>query len=341
MSAIREDLVVSAVTFLLDPKAAESHLAQRIQFLESKGLTEDEIHEALRRARNPATPQQTITTPSSNVSAPSSATAAAYSVPPRPAYYPGQPLQPPPLPQRDWKDYFVMATASVGVTYGLYVLAKRYVVPLILPPTPAALEADKEAVSAEFARAEELLQQLQSETEALKEAEKRRVESVDQAVEELHKVIEEANTQLESREREMRQLQAEIENVRDELPKYLDRTAEGHKQDLFDIQAEIKSLKQILSNRLRSPVNPPVVGSSLGKEQANGSSVSIPPTPASTLKPPSRASIPAWQLAAASKFKAPEASNEEVNSSSASSEVSSATAAKSNSDTAQGDTATA
>ncbi|KAK9494678.1 peroxisomal membrane anchor protein conserved region-domain-containing protein [Lipomyces doorenjongii] len=341
MSAIREDLVVSAVTFLLDPKAAESHLAQRIQFLESKGLTEDEIHEALRRARNPATPQQTITTPSSNVSAPSSATAAAYSVPPRPAYYPGQPLQPPPLPQRDWKDYFVMATASVGVTYGLYVLAKRYLVPLILPPTPAALEADKAAVSAEFARAEELLQQLQSETEALKEAEKRRVESVDQAVEELHKVIEEANTQLESREREMRQLQAEIENVRDELPKYLERTAEGHKQDLFDIQAEIKSLKQILSNRLRSPVNPPVVGSSLGKEQANGSSVSIPPTPASTLKPPSRASIPAWQLAAASKFKAPEASNEEVNSSGASSEVSSATAAKSNSDTAQGDTATA
>ncbi|KAK9362749.1 peroxisomal membrane anchor protein conserved region-domain-containing protein [Lipomyces starkeyi] len=341
MSAIREDLVVSAVTFLLDPKAAESHLAQRIQFLESKGLTEDEIHEALRRARNPATPQQSITTPSSNVSAPSSATAAAYSVPPRPAYYPGQPLQPPPLPQRDWKDYFVMATASVGVTYGLYVLAKRYVMPLILPPTPAALEADKEAVSAEFARAEELLQKLQSETEALKEAEKRRVESVDEAVEELHKVIEEANTQLESREREMRQLQAEIENIRNELPKYLDRTAEGHKQDLFDIQAEIKSLKQILSNRLRSPVNAPTVGSSLGAEQANGSSVSIPPTPASTLKPPSRASIPAWQLAAASKFKAPEPSNEDANSSSGSSEVSSATAAKSDSGIAQGENATA
>ncbi|KAK9240760.1 peroxisomal membrane anchor protein conserved region-domain-containing protein [Lipomyces kononenkoae] len=336
MSAIREDLVVSAVTFLQDPKAAESPLAQRIQFLESKGLTEDEIHEALRRARNTTAQQQAVPTQSSNVSAPSSASP----VPPRPAYYPGQVLQPPPVPQRDWKDYFVMATASVGITYGLYVLAKRYVMPLILPPTPAALEADKEAVSAEFARAEQLLQQLQSETEALKEAEKRRVESVDEAVEELHKVIEEANAQLESREREMRQLQAEIENVRNELPKYLDRTAEAHKQDLFDIQAEVRSLKQILTNRLRSPVNPPAVGSgpTTGAEQANGSSASIPATPASTLKPPSRASIPAWQLAAASKFKTPEPSNEETNGNSTTSgDVSSTSAAPAKPDATEGE----
>ncbi|KAK9370054.1 peroxisomal membrane anchor protein conserved region-domain-containing protein [Lipomyces kononenkoae] len=334
MSAIREDLVGSAVTFLLDPKATESPLAQRIQFLESKGLTEDEIHEALRRARNPTTQQQATPTHSSNVSAPSSAT----SVPPRPAYYPGQVLQPPPLPQRDWKDYFVMATASVGISYGLYVLAKRYVMPLILPPTPAALEADKEAVSAEFARAEQLLQQLQEETEALKEAEKRRVESVDEAVEELHKVIEEANAQLESREREMRQLQAEIENVRNELPKYLERTAEGHKQDLFDIQAEVRSLKQILTNRLRSPVNPPAIGSGSSAEQPNGSSASMPPTPASTLKPPSRASIPAWQLAAANKFKTVEPSNEETKTSSTTSgDIPSTSAAQTMSDATEGE----
>ncbi|KAJ8104019.1 peroxisomal membrane anchor protein conserved region-domain-containing protein [Lipomyces tetrasporus] len=341
MLTIREDLVASAVTFLLDPKAAESPLAQRIQFLEAKGLTEDEIHEALRRARSPATPQQTATGPSPSSAPPSQAVAASSYAPPRPAYYPGQLLQPPPLPQQDWKDYFVMATMSVGVTYGLYVLAKRYVMPMILPPTPPALEADKAAVSAEFAHAEQLLQQLQSETEALKEAEKKRVESVDEAVEELHKVIEDAKSQLESREREMRQLQAEIENVRNELPKYLDRTAEGHKQDLFDIQAEIKSLKQILSNRLRSPVNPPAVGSSSGTDQANGSPPSIPPTPASTLKPPSRASIPAWQLAAANKFKPSQQSNEEAHDGSTSTEATFTAGAETKSDATEGDNATA
>jgi len=106
---IREDLVSSALTFLSDPKVHASPLAKRLAFLESKGLTQEEITEVLNRLNNPAP-----TSPSSS------------SAPPVPQYASyGNPYgQPPEPPGRDWRDWFIMAVVSSGVTYGLYTLAK-------------------------------------------------------------------------------------------------------------------------------------------------------------------------------------------------------------------------
>lgn len=108
--AIREDLVSSAYTFLSDPKVQGSPLAKRLAFLESKGLTQEEITEVLNRLNNP---QHSPSTPST-------------SAPPVPQYgsY-GNPYgQPPDPPGRDWRDWFIMAVVTSGVTYGLYTLAK-------------------------------------------------------------------------------------------------------------------------------------------------------------------------------------------------------------------------
>ncbi|KAK9468971.1 peroxisomal membrane anchor protein conserved region-domain-containing protein [Lipomyces arxii] len=296
--ALREDFISSAVTFLLDPKAAESPLTQRIQFLESKGLNEQEIFESLRRVKSP---QVQIGQSTQNVqnAQPQNIQTTGY-IPPRPAYYPPQRQQ---QQGQTWKDLFVMATASSGVTYGVYILAKRYILPLVLPPTPPALEADKQAIAAEFDRAEQLLQQIQAETLALSEAEQKRVEAVDSAVEELHKVIDDAKKQLDEREREMRQLQSEIETVRTELPKFLGRATDGHKHDLLDIQTEIKSLKQILSNRIKSEPGPPA------QAEPKPVSTRVPFTPTSSLRPPVRAGIPDWQRTAAESAEAAEASS--------------------------------
>lgn len=107
---IREDLVSSALTFLADPKVQASPLAKKLAFLESKGLTQEEITEVLNRLNNSqSTPS---TTPST--------------APPLPEYAPyGNPYgQPPEPPGRDWRDWFIMAVVSSGVTYGLYTLAK-------------------------------------------------------------------------------------------------------------------------------------------------------------------------------------------------------------------------
>lgn len=109
----RQELVRNAVVFLTDPKASSSNdpygnmtelpwvqtqaspLAQRVQFLEAKGLTGPEIEEAMRQAAM-----------SSNVTR---APAQPYAPSPYGPVYgpmPYTPVQPPPQ-QWDWRDYFV------------------------------------------------------------------------------------------------------------------------------------------------------------------------------------------------------------------------------------------
>lgn len=107
---IREELVTSALTFLSDPKVQASPLAKRLAFLESKGLTQEEITEVLNRLNNP----QSSTSPTTS------------SAPPLPSYSSyGNPYgQSPDPPGRDWRDWFIMAVVTSGVSYGLYTLAK-------------------------------------------------------------------------------------------------------------------------------------------------------------------------------------------------------------------------
>jgi len=113
--AIRDDIVASAITFLSDPKVQNSALAKRLAFLESKGLTQEEITEVLNRLNNPQQQQQR-----------QSASTSSQSVPPVPQYAAyGNPYgQPPEPPGRDWRDWFIMAVVTSGVSYGLYTLAK-------------------------------------------------------------------------------------------------------------------------------------------------------------------------------------------------------------------------
>lgn len=108
--AIREDMVSSAVTFLSDSKVQNAPLAKRLAFLESKGLTQEEITEVLNRLNNPQLQQSTSSS----------------HAPPVPQYAPyGSPYgQPPEPPGRDWRDWFIMAVVTSGVSYGLYTLAK-------------------------------------------------------------------------------------------------------------------------------------------------------------------------------------------------------------------------
>lgn len=100
---------------------AASTLDKRVAFLQSKNLTKEEIDLALAQAEGsppPAQPQYA-------------------SLPPQPPAYGYQPQTmrqpygygqwnqaPPEPPRRDWRDWFIMATVTSGVGYGLYTVAK-------------------------------------------------------------------------------------------------------------------------------------------------------------------------------------------------------------------------
>ncbi|KAM0721182.1 hypothetical protein Q7P37_003469 [Cladosporium fusiforme] len=239
---VREDLVEGAVSFLQDPSVASSPVEQRVAFLRSKNLTQEEIDASLARVGQ-ATPSQATST-----SAPYPRQA-----PPQQYAYQQQPYwgQPPPEPpQRDWRDYFIMATVMGGLGYGLYWTAKRYITPLVAPPTPPQIEQDKASIDASFDKAFALLDQLASDTQELKDAEKTRTERLDKALSEVESVIGKMKEANEARETESRRMAREMNELREQIPKAIEKEKEGTDGRLKELGAEMKSLKTLVANRM-------------------------------------------------------------------------------------------
>ncbi|KAK5084565.1 peroxisomal membrane protein pex14 [Lithohypha guttulata] len=247
--APRQDLISSAVTFLQDASVASSPVEKRIEFLRSKNLTQEEIDLAMAQATGEGPPPL----PASNQQyAPQQ-----YQRPPPGYAYPppyGQwPQQPPPEPpKRDWRDYFIMATVVGGASYGLYVIAQRYIKPLIAPPTPPQLEQDKAAIDEQFNKAFALLDTLSEDTTKLKEAEQERTKRLDSAIADIETIVSDLKAANQRREDDSKKMESEIKQMRDSLPRAIDTVKEGSERQLKELSTELSSLKALMQNRAGS-----------------------------------------------------------------------------------------
>ncbi|KAE8373401.1 peroxisomal membrane anchor protein conserved region-domain-containing protein [Aspergillus bertholletiae] len=342
----REELISSAVTFLQDPSVASSPVEKRIAFLQSKNLTQEEIDIALARAGEGPAAATAVAAPSGYQ--PSSQPPVYRGpTPPVQGYGYGYPpygqWQPPPPepPRRDWRDWFIMATTVGGVGYGLYFVAKRYITPLIAPPTPPQLEQDKENIDEQFSRAFALIEQLSTDTAALKSAEESRTERLDTALREVESLVADLKNASRRRDDETRRISDEVKSLKDAIPKALEGAREGNENRLKELGTELKSLKVLLGNRLggsgaatapstakpsalptmssasrpteEPPASPSINGTPAASTEqtsqpsSTGSTQSNQTTPAASSSPLSQfsrsASIPAWQMAAANRSK--------------------------------------
>ncbi|KAJ5093991.1 Peroxisomal membrane anchor protein (Pex14) [Penicillium angulare] len=274
--APREELIASAVTFLQDPSVASSPIEKRVAFLQSKNLTQEEVDLALARVGEDPAAAAAATGASSP--APSSQQVA-YRPPPQapqgygyPPY--GQWQAPPEPPKRDWRDWFIMATVVGGVGYGLYFVTKRYISPLIAPPTPPQLEQDKEKIDEQFSRAFDLIEQLSTDTSALKAAEDARTERLDVALKDVENLVVDLKASSRRRDDEARRISDEVKSLKDAIPKALEGAREGNENRLKELGTELKSLKVLLGNRLGGTGATSPAGRTLGS--------STPPPPQST-----------------------------------------------------------
>ena len=233
-----------------------------------------------------------------------------------------------------------MATVVGGVGYGLFFVAKvdpglfivliasdpfssqRYIYPLIAPPTTPQLEADKASIDESFNKAFALLDQLQSDTEALKASEQSRTQHLDTALQDVDTVVGELKDASRRREDEARRINDEIRGLRDLIPRAMEAHKETTDTRLKELNAELKSLKTLVGNRMGSASSSS--GTSSGSATTNGTHTingSVDATessalPATARKEPAtpsafggggtagegrsinRAAIPAWQMAA-------------------------------------------
>ncbi|KAF8314977.1 hypothetical protein DL93DRAFT_2079617 [Clavulina sp. PMI_390] len=271
----RAELIRNALAFLQDPSTRDHPLTQRIAFLESKGLTNAEIESVLSQAQ--AAPP----------SAPSS----------RSAFAPVQPYvspyasiqQPPAVPQRDWRDYFIMAVVSGGFMFGVVSFARKYLLPHLQPPSATAYEADHDALTAQFDEVAKLISSIETETAAQRTALDDQKDKVDSAIDKLQLAINETREAENKTKAELREIRDEVNNVRDMLPKMLEKNKDAQSQALLDLQQELKSLKTLLLTR-SGPSMPSTLPYSSSTSPSSFASL------AGTAPPLPRPSIPSWQL---------------------------------------------
>ena len=218
-----------------------------------------------------------------------------------------------------------MATVVGGAGYAMYWTAKRYIYPLIAPPTPPQLEQDKASIDASFEKAFALLEQLATDTQELKDAESARKERLDHALHEVESIIGKMKEANETREHEAKRIAREIEEIKDQIPQAIQKEKETTDSRLKDLGIEMKSLKTLVANRMgqqpqqrTSPLPTGVNGTSGSASEPapdtngmNGApevtekpqNASVLPDRSSASSPYGRmlggkAQIPSWQLAA-------------------------------------------
>nr|BAK41865.1 peroxisomal membrane protein Pex14p [Ogataea methanolica] len=251
-SPIREELVSSAVDFLLDKSIGDSPLAKKIEFLESKGLSESEVQEALARAQrgvNQPSVAVSSSTPSSSSTTTTSTTAPVNNAIPPQAPIPDYYYNAPPLPERDWKDYFVMATATAGLSYGIYQIVKRYVVPKILPPSKTQLEKDKESIDQEFMRVESLLEKFEQDQKEFYESQETKSKKIDDTLVDIAEIINKTNEKNLSNEETLKYLKLEIENIKTTLMKSLDAQKSTLNSELTSIEKQVQEIRFDFQNK--------------------------------------------------------------------------------------------
>lgn len=209
---------------------------------------------------------------------------------------------------------------------------KRYVYPLVAPPTPEKLEQDKKTIEEQFDRAFSLVEQLAKDTEELKAAEQQRTERLDTALVELESVMSELKSANRRREDDAQKIRDEVQALKDAIPKAMNNQKELTDNRLREINGELGSLKTLVTQRMSTPstssalrpasgnATPAARPEASGNENAAQSSDTAAEAPKSARQSSfksmsngnsgGKASIPAWQMAMASSNSASGSSGE-------------------------------
>lgn len=241
----RKPLFDSAVSFLSDPSVRDAPLTKKIEFLQSKGLTRQEVELALKESQQEKQEVFQKTSNSSNNAATGTREFDRGSV----MYE----AVPPPLPRRDWKDYFVMATATAGLFYGVYEVTKRYVIPNLLPESKSKLEQDKKEIQDQFEKVDKLLETLSNEQSDLKNQKEQKLAELDKTMVDLQTCLEQTSYTRDKIEDEFKMMKLEMANLQSKLDTFV--MSKKGDQQLENISSELESLKNLIRTREMHLVN--------------------------------------------------------------------------------------
>ncbi|CCE63926.1 hypothetical protein TPHA_0G00900 [Tetrapisispora phaffii CBS 4417] len=229
----RDELLQSSVSFLKDPSIINAPLSKKIEFLKSKGLDDKELELVLELAKKKDEPS--ISSFSANNRQNN-----------RDLSYQNDmyDILPPPLPTRDWRDYFIMTTASAGIIYGVYELTKRYVLPNILPESQTKLEQDKLEIQKQMNKVDKLLANIETDMVEKKQKEEERFNILDNTIQQFQNTLDDSARTRQRLEDDLSNIKSEIDMIKNSVSNFINKF-EGE-QNMDDILREIESLKQLI-----------------------------------------------------------------------------------------------
>ncbi|KAJ2790597.1 peroxisomal membrane protein pex14 [Coemansia guatemalensis] len=261
--ALREDIIESAVRFLSDPKVQSSTLAKKVSFLETKGLTNAEIEDALSRAKRAQAqaPISAQATEHSTNALTQSTAAPGYAQALRP------PASPPPRPHLDWKDYFIAAVVAGGLGYGLFMLAKKYVAPLLaVRDDNKRLAEERKLLVEQNELTRKQLETLSESTAQVLDTLAMQSQKTSEAIEGMVSVMDSIATQGTEQRSLSSRLLVTLEDLQREVSALSSTTTAAREGSISDVQSDIRSLRSLLlsqrvparssSSAVRPPASP-------------------------------------------------------------------------------------
>lgn len=225
---IRDDLVESAILFLQDSSVANAPLEKKIEFLKSKDLNEHELEYVLDQSNRERTKSHSdpISQRKRNTDE-----------------YMYEAL-PPPLPTRDWRDYFIMATATAGLIFGAYEITKRYIVPNIMPVSKTNLEQDKKEIEVQLEKVDKLLNAIEQEQSSFRSKEEEKLAQLGGTIIQLQETLDQTSRTREKLENEFGRVKLEMATLQNTVDKFISNN--NTKRDMENVLKEIESLKSLM-----------------------------------------------------------------------------------------------
>jgi peroxin-14 len=287
---IRNDLVNNAVSFLTDSSVNDTPLAKKIQFLESKGMSNAEIQHALSLAQQqPISSTASISLPQSSPSPPltmQQGQGQGQSLTSNPGIYPYYTPLPPPAPRSyDWKDYVIMGTTTAGFIYGAYQVVSRYVLPKIIPPSQSKLDDDKDAMEREFQRVEAILKKLEIDQIEFIKRQDEKSKLIDDALIEVDAIVKATNEKNLRNEETLKYLKLEIDSIKTTLLNNLESQKSTISNELQELEKKTDSLKKSVDEfKLNNNSNSTNATATTNNYNDNSKSLDLSniPTPSST-----------------------------------------------------------
>jgi peroxin-14 len=142
------------------------------------------------------------------------------------------------------------------------------------------------------------VEQLSKDTEALKAAEQQRTERLDTALSELETVITDLKSSNRRRDDEAQRVRDDVQGLKDAVPTAISKSKDQTDARLKDLNAELKSLKTLITQRMNPPTTPATPSTSttsnhLRPTSGNTAGSTSPPATTPTAAPGSENTAPA------------------------------------------------